>query len=75
MSGRIIPTIWGKGQGFPGIGSPPTFWRFMVGLKTVMEHVGVSFSMPMYYNERTMNEAQGLLEVESSTFLDLVGSH
>uniref|UniRef100_A0A8C0DR32 S5 DRBM domain-containing protein n=1 Tax=Balaenoptera musculus TaxID=9771 RepID=A0A8C0DR32_BALMU len=26
MSGRIIPTIWGKGRGFPGIGPRPTFY-------------------------------------------------
>ena len=24
MSGRIIPTIWGKGRRFPGFGPPPT---------------------------------------------------
>ena len=44
MSGGIIPTIWGKGQGFPGIGPLPTFWPFMVGLETVMVPVGVLFS-------------------------------
>ena len=32
MSWRIIPTISGKGQGFPRIGPPPTFWPFMIGL-------------------------------------------
>ena len=26
MSGRIIPTIFGKGWRFPGFGSPPTPW-------------------------------------------------
>ena len=30
MSGRIIPTILGEGQGFPGIGLLCTFWSFMV---------------------------------------------
>jgi hypothetical protein len=35
MSGKIIPIIWGKGQGFPGTGPPPTFWPFMVDLRTV----------------------------------------
>ena len=44
MSGRIIPTIVGKGQKFPGIGLPPTFWSLMVGLGTVVAPVGVSFS-------------------------------
>ena len=28
MSGRIIPTILGKGWGFPGIGPLPTAWSF-----------------------------------------------
>ena len=39
MSGRIIPTIWRKGRGFPGIGLLPSFWPFMVGLGTVMAPV------------------------------------
>ena len=54
MSGRIIPTIGGKGQRFPGIGPPPTFWPFMVSLGTVMALAGVSLSMLMYYNEHMM---------------------
>ena len=33
MSGRIIPTVLGKGRRFPGIGPPPTFWSFMVTLE------------------------------------------
>ena len=41
MSGRIIPTILGEGQGFPGIGLLCTFWSFMVGFRTVMAPVGV----------------------------------
>ena len=40
---RVIPTMWGKRQGFPGTGPLPTFWPFMVGLRTVMALVGVSF--------------------------------
>ena len=44
MNGKIIPTISGKGWGFPGIGPLPTFWPFMVGLGTVMAPVGMSFS-------------------------------
>ena len=51
MSGRIIPTISGKGRGFPGIGPPPTFWPFQVSLGTVMAPVSVSFNMLMYYSE------------------------
>ena len=50
MSGRNILTILEKGQGFPGIGAPPTFWPFLVGLGTVMALVDMSFSMLMYYN-------------------------
>ena len=44
MSGRIIPTILEKGQGFPGIGLSPTSWPFMVSVGTVMAPEGVSFS-------------------------------
>ena len=47
-------SIWDKGQGFPGIGPWPTFWPLMVGLRTVMALVGVSFSMLIYYNEHIM---------------------
>ena len=36
MSGSVILIIWGKGWGFPGIGLPPTYWPFMVGLGAVM---------------------------------------
>ena len=43
MSGRIIPTIGGKG--FLGIGPPPTFWSLIVGPETVMVLVGVSCSL------------------------------
>ena len=45
MNGRIISTVLGKGQTVPGIGEPPTFWPFMVGLRTVMAPVGVPFSI------------------------------
>ena len=54
MSGKIIPAILRKGQGFPGIGPPPTFWPFMVGLGTVMAPVDVSFSLLMCYDERIL---------------------
>ena len=43
MSGKIIPIILGKGQGFPATGPPPTFWPFMVDFRTVML---------MYYNKQ-----------------------
>ena len=51
MRSRIISTILRKGQIFPGIGSPPTFWPFIVGPRTVMAAEGVSFSVLMYYSE------------------------
>ena len=56
MSGRIIlnPTILGKGWRFPGNGPSPTFWPFMVDLRTVMVPVGESVSMLMYYSEHVM---------------------
>ena len=43
MNGRIIPTILGKGHGFPEIGPPPTFWPFMVHLGTITVPMCVSF--------------------------------
>ena len=33
VSGRIIPTVLGKGQRFPGFGPPPTPWSFNSGLE------------------------------------------
>ena len=43
MNGRIILTILGKGWGFPGIGPLPTFWPFMVSLRTVMVWLVLAF--------------------------------
>ena len=45
----------------------------MVGLRTVMAPVGVSFSLLMCYIEHT--ESQGLVEVDLSTILDPFGSN
>jgi len=42
MNGRIVPTIKGKGRGFPGIGSLPSSWPFTVGLQNVLDPVSVS---------------------------------
>ena len=44
MSGKIIPTIWGEGWRFSGIGWPPTFWSLRVGLGTVMMPLNVSLA-------------------------------
>ena len=38
MSGRVMSTIWGKAQGFPGIEPPSTFWPRMVSLRTHATH-------------------------------------
>ena len=54
MSGRSIPAILWKGWGFLGIGPLPPCWPFMRVLGTVMAHVGVSFRVLMYYNERIL---------------------
>ena len=51
-------------------------WAFPVvvmAIVHIMVLVGVSFSMLIYYNEH--NEAQGLLEIKSSTTLGLVCSN
>ena len=37
MSGRSIPIILRKGWRFPGIRLLPTFWPFMIGLRTVLK--------------------------------------
>ena len=44
MSGKIIPIILEKGQGFPGAGASPIFRSFMAGLRTVMVPVDESFN-------------------------------
>ena len=71
--GGIFWLFWGKGWGFPGIGPPPTL-TFMVSLGTVLAPVVVSFTLMMCYKE-CYTEAQGLVEVDSSSILDLVGSN
>lgn len=69
--GGLFQLFPGRGAGFPGIGLPPTFWPFMVGLRTLVVPVGMSLSMLMC----CYNEAQGPMEVKLSTNLDLVGSN
>ena len=44
IRGKIILTISGKGQGFPGIGPLPTLGPFMVSLRTVVTLVGMLFN-------------------------------
>ena len=54
MRERIFPSIWGKGEGFPGIEPPPIICPFMDNLGPVMAPVDVSLSMLMHYNECIM---------------------
>ena len=53
MSGRIIPVIWGKEQRFLQIRPPPTFWPFMISLRTVMASVTVSLAYANVLCQRT----------------------
>ena len=68
MSGRIIPVTSGKGQGFPGIGPPPTFLSFMVSLRTVLVLVAVLLNVLTYYNEHIMRLIP-VLDTVTSKFL------
>ena len=52
--GGLFQLFQGKGRGSQGTGPPPSFWPFIVSLRTVMSSVSVSFSMLMYYNECIM---------------------
>ena len=54
MNGRIILTILGKGQRFPGIGPLPTFWSLLVHLGTAKVPMGVLFSSLIYYSEHIL---------------------
>ena len=45
MSRRIIPTIFGKEQRFPGFGPPPTPWSFYSVLDLSFSPLGVSFNL------------------------------
>ena len=60
MSGRTIPAILGKGQRFPGFGSPPTPWSFNSALEiswhlwvchfTCWFRIKVEFCLPSWYH-------------------------
>ena len=69
MSRKIIPTILGKGQRFPGV-EPSLTFRSWNSLGTVLAPVGVSFSLLM--KQRVF---KGLAEVNSATILNLFGSN
>ena len=53
MSGGSIPAILGRGRDFQELGHHPLFDHYGL-LRTVMEPVGVSFSLLMCYNERIL---------------------
>ena len=75
MSRRIIPIILENPRdwGFPGIGPLPTFWPFVVSLKTVMVLVGVSFRTLMYYSKYMMRLK--FYQNMTSTILDQICSN
>ena len=76
MRGRIIPVVRGKGHMGPSRNwAPPTTWPFTVSLKTAMALLGGYVIEPADVLQRPYNEAEGLLEVESSVILDPVGSN
>ena len=50
----LFQLFLGKGQGFPGTGSPLTSWPLMIGFRTVMMLVGGSFSLLLCYNENML---------------------
>ena len=53
IRGKIILTISGKGQGFPGIGPLPTLGPFMLALE-LLSHWWACYLMLILYNEHTM---------------------
>ena len=77
MSGRGIPTIWGKRWGFPGIELLPAFQPFMVSFVMVMALVCMSFSLLMCYNELILKfkVQQKLSCLPSWTYLVLISLH
>ena len=73
MTGRIIPTILGKRQRFPGLWSlVVSFWSLMISLGTVMSWwvCHIAYADVLHW---ALDKAQGELEVEYSTILDLGG--
>ena len=73
MSGRIIPTIWGRGRDFQELGHCPLFNLLWLAS-------GLSWHLWVCHLDANVlqcayNEAQGPLEVDSSVILDLVGSN
>ena len=57
MSGRVIPTILEKGQGFPGIGPPPTFWPLMGSLGTGVCHLDANAFSSVQFSRSVMSDS------------------
>ena len=74
MSGRIIPTILGRGGDFQEWGHYPLFgllwWALELSWRLWVCRLAYANVLQGAYNE-----AQGLLEVKSSTILGLIGSN
>lgn len=74
ISGRIIPIILRKGQGFLGIGPRPLVVFYGWPWNCHGPCGCVTLLVLMCY-KRACKEAQGLQDVESSVILDLSGSN
>ena len=57
MNGRIIPTILEKGQGFPGIGPPPTFWPLMGSLGTGVCHLDPNTFSSVQFSHSVLSDS------------------
>ena len=73
MSGRIIPVIWWKGWGFPGIRPLSTFLAYYVQASKLRWHLWVCPLTDVL--QWVHNEAQGLLEGRSLAILDKMDSN
>ena len=72
MSGSIIPTILEKGWGFKELGHHSLFALLWLALELSWQLWVCLLANVLQW---AYNEAQGLLEVESFTILDLVSSN
>lgn len=54
MRGRHMPVLQRMGPSLPRTGAPPFLFLYMVRVGPVVEPVGMSVSMLMYYNQGIM---------------------
>ena len=71
--GELFQLLPGKGQVFPGIGPPPTFWPFRLALE-LSGRRWVCY-LHAHVLQWEYNEPQDPLEIKSSAILDLIGSN